>query len=124
MVLLIASEIILKLSLSPTIEQALLAQYEEDLKFNEDALCDAVQSLHTNDIICPVCQKFACQNITTFFYHFGQTFCGSGIIFVRTSTSYFAPVDFDWTLQYVYIPVVLLFTQYLCYRQSLCVFLL
>ncbi|CAI8043229.1 RPA-interacting protein A [Geodia barretti] len=38
-------------------EQALLAQYEDDIRFSEDALCDAVRSLHTDDIICPICQK-------------------------------------------------------------------
>jgi hypothetical protein len=38
-------------------EQALLAQYEEDIRFNEEALCDSVQSLHTDDIICPICHK-------------------------------------------------------------------
>ena len=40
-----------------TTEQALLAQYEEDLRFTEDALCEAVQSLYTDELICPICQK-------------------------------------------------------------------
>ena len=38
-------------------EQAVLAQYEESMRFNEEALCAAVQSLSTDDIICPLCQK-------------------------------------------------------------------
>ena len=43
------------LLLSP--EQTILAQYEQDLEFNEDALCAAIECLTTTDVICPVCQK-------------------------------------------------------------------
>ena len=38
-------------------EQAILAQYEADFNFSEDALCAAIESLSTNDVICPICQK-------------------------------------------------------------------
>lgn len=38
-------------------EQAILAQYEQELMFDEEALCSAIQSLSTNDVICPICQK-------------------------------------------------------------------
>ena len=38
-------------------EQAVLAQYEESMRFNEEALCAAVQGLSTDDVICPLCQK-------------------------------------------------------------------
>ena len=38
-------------------EQAILAQYEADFDFSEDALCAAIESLSTNDVICPICQK-------------------------------------------------------------------
>lgn len=36
-------------------EQAVLA--EENIRFNEEALCAAVQSLSTDDVVCPLCQK-------------------------------------------------------------------
>ena len=35
-----------------------MAQYEADVRFSEDALCAAVQSLSTDDVVCPVCQKW------------------------------------------------------------------
>lgn len=41
----------------PPPEQAILAQYEQGLKFDEDALCAAIECLTTTDVICPICQK-------------------------------------------------------------------
>ncbi len=38
-------------------EQSILAQYEIERKFDEEALCAAIDSLTTDDIICPICQK-------------------------------------------------------------------
>ena len=41
----------------PPPEPAILAQYEQGLKFDEDALCAAIECLTTTDVICPICQK-------------------------------------------------------------------
>lgn len=38
-------------------EQAILERYEQDLRFDEEALCAAIQCLSTNDVVCPLCQK-------------------------------------------------------------------
>ena len=38
-------------------EQALLAEYERDMHLDEEALCAAIQSLSTDDVVCPVCQR-------------------------------------------------------------------
>jgi hypothetical protein len=39
-------------------EQLTLSKYEEDLKFEEDRLCAAIQCLQTDDLVCPICKKF------------------------------------------------------------------
>lgn len=38
-------------------EKAILARYEESVKFDENSLCAAIESISTDDVICPVCQK-------------------------------------------------------------------
>lgn len=38
-------------------EQLLLKQYEESLRFEEERLCAAIECLHTDDVICPICKK-------------------------------------------------------------------
>lgn len=39
-------------------ERNILAQYEENLKFEESSLCAAIESLGTEDsVLCPVCKR-------------------------------------------------------------------
>ena len=38
-------------------EQLILQQYEEDVHFNEESLCAAIELLSTASVICPVCKK-------------------------------------------------------------------
>ena len=38
-------------------ERNILAQYEENLKFEEASLCAAIECLRTDDVICPVCKR-------------------------------------------------------------------
>ncbi|XP_073257284.1 RPA-interacting protein A-like [Porites lutea] len=38
-------------------ERNILAQYEENLKFEEASLCAAIECLRTDDVICPVCRR-------------------------------------------------------------------
>ncbi|KAK3736346.1 hypothetical protein QZH41_020804, partial [Actinostola sp. cb2023] len=38
-------------------EQIILMQYNENLRFEEESLCAAIDKLSTNDVICPVCKR-------------------------------------------------------------------
>ena len=38
-------------------EQAILSEYEDGLRFEEESLCAAIKCLQTDDVICPVCKK-------------------------------------------------------------------
>jgi hypothetical protein len=38
-------------------EEQILKQYEKDVLFSEEALCAAIDTLITDDVICPICQK-------------------------------------------------------------------
>ena len=39
-------------------EEEILKQYESDSLFSEEALCAALNTLATEDVICPICQKY------------------------------------------------------------------
>ncbi|XP_014675750.1 PREDICTED: RPA-interacting protein B-like [Priapulus caudatus] len=39
-------------------EAAMVREYETQLSLDEAQICDAVRSLHTDDIICPFCQRY------------------------------------------------------------------
>ena len=62
-------------------------QYEADVRFSEDALCAAIQSLSTDDVVCPVCQKWvviAYTPLTTFFskpFLFSAVECMCGFVY-------------------------------------------
>ena len=43
-----------------TVEEEILRQYEKDVLFSEEALCAAIDTLTTDDVICPICQKYVC----------------------------------------------------------------
>lgn len=96
------------LLLSP--EQTILAQYEQDLEFNEDALCAAIECLSTTDVICPICQKWATINfvntrrhafirMTTFASIIFPAIYLPGISCTRTSTLSSVPVEYGLTQQ-------------------------
>ncbi|EDO32784.1 predicted protein [Nematostella vectensis] len=38
-------------------EKLILAQYDENQKFEEESLCAAIEGLKTDDVICPVCKR-------------------------------------------------------------------
>ena len=42
------------------VEEQILKQYEKDVLFSEEALCAAIDTLITDDVICPICQKYLC----------------------------------------------------------------
>lgn len=44
-------------------EEEILKQYERDTLFSEEALCAALDTLATNDVICPICQKYVCMYV-------------------------------------------------------------
>ena len=48
-------------------EHNILAQYEENLKFEEASLCAAIECLRTDDVICPVCKRWVA-SVTVFTY--------------------------------------------------------
>lgn len=53
-------------------ERNILAQYEENLKFEEASLCAAIECLRTDDVICPVCKRLVasiCEPITIDFFY-------------------------------------------------------
>lgn len=39
-------------------EEEILKQYERDVLYSEEALCAALNTLATDDVICPICQKY------------------------------------------------------------------
>lgn len=41
------------------LEQEILAQYEDSQHFTEKAITAAIESLQTDDVVCPLCLKLA-----------------------------------------------------------------
>lgn len=41
------------------LEQLILNEYEDGLKFEEEKLCAAIQCLQTDELICPICKQYA-----------------------------------------------------------------
>lgn len=46
-------------------EEEILKQYESDSLFSEEALCAALNTLATEDVICPICQKYVLAYVCT-----------------------------------------------------------